>query len=191
MNARRTPAALLTGIACTVPVHLVAQDTPASAWARAHDSNGASSAATVSWFGAWSPLRPVLDVPRGLLRAPLAPGILEAPAPLTGAFVLAAGARGVTGHPGGPPGLPGGCRGHPRQPPWVLGGGCGPLRKQRPGRLRHGERGPRGGRLGRVPPSPRDPREVVRMGTLGRRDGDAPFFPSKQRKTLIPLSSLI
>ncbi len=95
MNARRTLAALLTGIACTVPVHLVAQDTPASAWARAHDSNGASSAATVSWFGAWSPLRPVLDVPRGLLRAPLAPGILEAPAPLTGAFVLAGAPGGI------------------------------------------------------------------------------------------------
>ena len=84
MNTRRTIATLLASAACALPVTLLAQDTPASAWARAHDSNGASSAATVSWFGAWSPLRPVLDVPRGLLRAPLAPGILEAPPPPTG-----------------------------------------------------------------------------------------------------------
>lgn len=66
-----------------------AQDAPPSGWARAHDSNGASSAATSSWFGAWSPLRPILDIPRGLLRAPLSIGLLDAPAPLTGAFVLA------------------------------------------------------------------------------------------------------
>lgn len=95
MNARRTLGVLSACVACAVPTLGVAQDAPASAWARAHDSNGASSAATVSWFGAWSPLRPVLDVPRGLLRAPLAPGILEAPAPLTGAFIVAGAPGGI------------------------------------------------------------------------------------------------
>ena len=50
----------------------------------------------------------------------------------------------------------------------------GPLRQQRPGRLRHGKRGPGEGRVGRVPPPPGDAREVVRVGTLGGRDGHAP-----------------
>ncbi len=95
---RRPPVASLAVVLwCHITIGmptLGAQDTPASAWGRAHDSNGASSAATASWLGAWSPLRPVLDVPRGLLRAPLAPGVLEAPPPMTGAFVLA-GAPGA------------------------------------------------------------------------------------------------
>lgn len=93
MNARRCAFVALCATAI-VGTHATAQDAPASGWSRAHDSNGASSAASVSWFGAWSPLRPILDIPRGLLRAPLAPGLLDAPAPLTGAFVLA-GAPGA------------------------------------------------------------------------------------------------
>ncbi len=66
-----------------------AQDTPPSAWARAVDINGANSSGTVSWLGAWSPLRPITDISRGLTRAPLSPGLLDAPPPIAGAFTLA------------------------------------------------------------------------------------------------------
>ena len=71
-----------------------AQDAPPSAWARANDANGATESGTSPWLGAWSPLRPIVDIPRGLLRAPLAPGVLDAPPPMAGAFVLA-GAPGA------------------------------------------------------------------------------------------------
>ncbi|QJR34269.1 DUF6850 family outer membrane beta-barrel protein [Gemmatimonas groenlandica] len=95
MIGRRVTGVLVTAsIISLAPLSIHAQDVPASGWGRAIDSNSASSAASAAWFGAWSPLRPVLDVPRGLLRAPLAPGLLDAPAPLTGAFVLA-GAPGA------------------------------------------------------------------------------------------------
>ena len=85
MKRVMTCAAVCT---CTVATTLGAQDTPPSAWARGSDVNGASSSGSVSWLGAWSPLRPIVDLPRGLLRAPLAPGVLDAPSPMAGAFVL-------------------------------------------------------------------------------------------------------
>lgn len=73
----------------------VAQDTPLTAWAQApHTTASANSATSAIWLGAWSPLRPIVDAPRGLLRAPLAPGLFDAPAPIAGAFVLA-GAPGA------------------------------------------------------------------------------------------------
>ena len=73
---------------------LAAQDTPPSAWGRAPDASASLAGTPTEWLGAWSPLRPVADVPRGLLRAPLAPGVLDAPPPPSGAFVL-------SGAPGG------------------------------------------------------------------------------------------
>jgi len=73
---------------------LYAQDSPPTAWGRGPDAHGTVSSGASAWLGAWSPLRPIVDVPRGLLRAPLAPGLLEAPPPLAGAFVLA-GAPGA------------------------------------------------------------------------------------------------
>lgn len=79
---------------CVAAGRAQAQDTPPSAWARGNDVNGASSSGTASWLGAWSPLRPIVDMPRGLLRAPMAPGVLDAPAPMTGAFVMS-GAPGA------------------------------------------------------------------------------------------------
>jgi hypothetical protein len=48
-------------------------------------------------MGAWSPLRPIAESPRSLLRAPLAPGILDAPAPRAGAFVLAGAPGALSG----------------------------------------------------------------------------------------------
>lgn len=45
----------------------------------------------------WSPLRPIADEPRSLLRAPFAPGLLTGPAPLAGAFMLS-GAPGSLVH---------------------------------------------------------------------------------------------
>jgi hypothetical protein len=73
---------------------LAAQDTPPTAWGRAPDAHGALSAASAVWLGGWSPLRPISEAPRGLLRAPLAPGLLDAPAPVAGAFFLS-GAPGA------------------------------------------------------------------------------------------------
>ncbi len=81
-------------VAVLVPAALVAQDTPPTAWGRGPDAHGVLSGGAPAWLGAWSPLRPIADVPRGLLRAPLAPGLLDAPAPMAGAFVLA-GAPGA------------------------------------------------------------------------------------------------
>jgi|GEM_PF-894704 len=85
----------------------VAQDTPPTAWGRGPDAYSALSHTAAAWLGAWSPLRPIADTPRGLLRAPLAPGVFDAPPPAVGAFVLAgapgalardlARARGSTG----------------------------------------------------------------------------------------------
>lgn len=95
MNARRlTVIATACGIATFVPFTSRAQDTPPTAWGRGADVSSALSNGASAWLGAWSPLRPVIDIPRGLLRAPLAPGLLDAPAPLAGAFVLA-GAPGA------------------------------------------------------------------------------------------------
>jgi hypothetical protein len=76
-------------------VPVAAQDTPPTAWGRAPNSSSALAPdQAAAWLSAWSPLRPVIDAPRGLLRAPLAPGLLDAPAPRAGAFVLA-GAPGA------------------------------------------------------------------------------------------------
>jgi hypothetical protein len=86
---RAIPCVVAAITVCTAPLVVGAQDAPPSAWARAHDVNGASSSGTASWSGAWSPLRPITDIARGLLRAPFAPGVLDAPAPMGGAFVLA------------------------------------------------------------------------------------------------------
>jgi len=72
----------------------LAQDVPPTAWGRAPDANGALSHAAAAWLGAWSPLRPIREEPRGLLRAPLAPGLLDAPPPRAGAFFLS-GAPGA------------------------------------------------------------------------------------------------
>lgn len=71
-----------------------AQDTPPTAWGRGPDANGALSHSAAAWLGAWSPLRPIVEAPRGLVRAPLAPGILDAPEPAFGAFILS-GAPGA------------------------------------------------------------------------------------------------
>jgi len=71
-----------------VPSDLAAQDGTVSGWGRAVDASGASASAATAWMGAWSPLRPIVDITRGLLRAPLGPGLLIAPAPMAGAFVV-------------------------------------------------------------------------------------------------------
>ncbi|MFN5583557.1 DUF6850 family outer membrane beta-barrel protein, partial [Gemmatimonas sp.] len=73
-----------------------AQDGVASGWGRAPDATAATASSTAAWMHAWSPLRSTGDVVRGLLRAPLAPSLLTAPAPRAGAFVLA-GAPGALG----------------------------------------------------------------------------------------------
>lgn len=72
----------------------MAQDIPPTAWARPQESNGALADRLPSWLGAWSPLRPIVDAQRSLLRAPATPGLLDAPPPMIGAFVLA-GAPGA------------------------------------------------------------------------------------------------
>lgn len=91
MNAR---TALLTALLLS-PCTVAAQDTPPTAWGRGfHATGSASPDGAAAWLGAWSPLRPIVDAPRGLLRAPLAPGLFEAPSPVAGAFVLA-GAPGA------------------------------------------------------------------------------------------------
>lgn len=79
-------------LACVHMTH--AQDAPPSAWARAHDTGSATSSVPVAWLGAWSPLRPIGEVARGELRAPLGLGLIESPSPVAGAFVLA-GAPGA------------------------------------------------------------------------------------------------
>lgn len=95
MNARyQTAIATACSMAVLVPFTVHAQDTPPTAWGRGADVSSALSNGAAAWLGAWSPLRPIVAVPRGLLRAPLAPGLLDAPAPLAGAFVLA-GAPGA------------------------------------------------------------------------------------------------
>ena len=59
-------------------VPVAAQDTPPTAWGRAPNSSSALAPdQAAAWLSAWSPLRPVIDAPRGLLRAPLAPGLLR------------------------------------------------------------------------------------------------------------------
>ncbi len=71
------------------PSILTAQDTPPSGWGRGNDINTASSSSIVSWLSAWSPIRPITDIPRGMIRAPISLGILDAPPPVIGAFVTA------------------------------------------------------------------------------------------------------
>ena len=73
-----------------------AQDGAAGGWGRAPEATAATAGGTAAWMQAWSPLRSTGDVVRGLLRAPLAPSLLTAPAPRAGAFVLA-GAPGALG----------------------------------------------------------------------------------------------
>lgn len=82
---------LLTAIVCSA-AH--AQDTPPTAWGSAIDANSALAPSTPAWFGAWSPLRPIADIPRGLLRAPRTLGLLTASTPAIGAFILS-GAPGA------------------------------------------------------------------------------------------------
>ncbi len=84
-------AVLAALVACVSAVR--AQDAPPGGWSRAHDSNGAATVAGPAWFAAWTPLRPSIDIARGLLRAPLGPGLLAGPSPRAGAF-------GVAGAPG-------------------------------------------------------------------------------------------
>ncbi len=81
------------GVSATAGL-LTAQDTPPTAWGRAGDVHAPLSAPSAVWLGGWSPLRPVSEAPRGMLRAPLAPGLLDAPAPIAGAFFLS-GAPGA------------------------------------------------------------------------------------------------
>jgi hypothetical protein len=92
MNAHRTMygcAAALLALGL-MPHAVAAQDTPPTAWGRGtHASGNVSPDIAAVWLGAWSPLRPIVESPRGLLRAPLAPGLLDAPPPPSGAFVLA------------------------------------------------------------------------------------------------------
>jgi hypothetical protein len=90
MSARRVTTQALrlaAAVACTATV-LAAQDTPPAAWGRAHDAHGPLAPTAAAWLGGWSPLRPIADAPRGMARAPLAPGLLDAPAPIAGAFFL-------------------------------------------------------------------------------------------------------
>ncbi len=86
-----TGSAFATGAFAT---RAAAQDGPVGGWGRAPDATGATSSATAAWMQAWSPLRSTIDIPRGLLRAPLGSALLTAPAPRAGAFVLA-GAPGA------------------------------------------------------------------------------------------------
>jgi len=67
---------------------LAAQDLVPTAWGRAAEGNGALDAQRVAWLGAWSPLRPVSDRARGLLRAPHAVGLFDAPPPVLGGSTL-------------------------------------------------------------------------------------------------------
>lgn len=71
------------------PFAAFAQDTPPTAWGARNDANAATTGVQSSWLGAWSPLRSIGDIPRGLLRAPLSPGLLAGPSPMAGAFILA------------------------------------------------------------------------------------------------------
>lgn len=100
MSARRVvygvrPWMPAIGMVCTVlaVASSSAQDAPPTAWGRAHDVGSTTSSVRVAWLGAWSPLRPIADLARGEVRAPLGLGLLDAPAPMAGAFVL-------TGAPG-------------------------------------------------------------------------------------------
>lgn len=83
----RLPTVLLAG-AMLAAARLPAQDAPPTAWGRGTDAGAALSPQSAAWLGGWSPLRPIADMPRGLLRAPLAPGLLDAPRPMAGAFFL-------------------------------------------------------------------------------------------------------
>lgn len=78
--------ALLASASVVSPLR--AQDLVPTAWGRAAEGNGALDPQRVAWLGAWSPLRPISDRARGLLRAPHAVGLLEAPAPLLGGSTL-------------------------------------------------------------------------------------------------------
>ena len=92
VNVARRAAWLV--LAMMISRAVFAQDVPPSAWARAHDASSVTNSTRVSWLGAWSPLRPIADVARGEIRAPFGPGVLNAPAPITGAILLA-GAPGA------------------------------------------------------------------------------------------------
>lgn len=94
---RHVRSALLLVVTTLCAKPLYAQDAPPSAWARANDASSVTTSTRVNWLGAWSPLRPVADLPRGELRAPFGPGVLDAPSPLRGAFILA-GAPGAIVH---------------------------------------------------------------------------------------------
>jgi hypothetical protein len=67
---------------------------PPSAWAHAVDPHAGLADVSAMWLGAWSPLRPIADIARGLLRAPAGIGLLGAPRARSGAFVIA-GAPGA------------------------------------------------------------------------------------------------
>ena len=92
-------AVVATGVALAVaPLltgsRLQAQSMVPTAWGGAPDLTGSLTGTNATWLGAWSPLRPIIDIPRSLLRAPPAPGVLNTPSPMGGAFVLA-GAPGA------------------------------------------------------------------------------------------------
>jgi hypothetical protein len=100
MSGRRFAWRALACLGVSASVAL-AQDTPPTAWGRVPDAHAPLSAPSAVWLGGWSPLRPISDAPRGMTRAPLAPGLLDAPAPLAGAFFLA-GAPGALARDLGP-----------------------------------------------------------------------------------------
>ena len=81
-------------IAACIASSAGAQDAPPSGWARAHDASSVTNGTRVGWLGAWSPLRPIADIARGEVRAPFGPGLLDAPSPMMGAFIVA-GAPGA------------------------------------------------------------------------------------------------
>jgi hypothetical protein len=89
-----------------LPAIASAQDAPPTAWGRAGESNGALDGSRAPWLDAWSPLRPITDIARGAMRAPLAAGLLVAPNPIVGAFTVsgtpAALARDVRDHGAAP-----------------------------------------------------------------------------------------
>jgi hypothetical protein len=88
-SARCSHVLLVAGSSLLAASTGAAQDTPPTAWGRGQHATASASEMSAIWLAAWSPLRSIVDAPRGLLRAPLAPGLFDAPSPRAGAFILA------------------------------------------------------------------------------------------------------
>ncbi len=90
----RVAVLLFSAVIASRPHTAIAQDAPPSAWGRASDVGLAAARTDAAWLGAWSPLRGIADIARPGFRAPDAPGLMQAPAPRMGSFILA-GAPGA------------------------------------------------------------------------------------------------